>query len=1021
MHSIWVGIMLMILHISSHTQASVDDICKRTEKCNCINVISSGNLEFQCPPSSYADNKIIIHVYGPSKKMRIDCDHIRVFNQSILPEANFSLVKKLEFQECPLPENGFETVIKSFGLNNLEYLRFTEHALKKPLVSDDFKELNSLKSLELKKNNITVFDGRIFQNIPKLSDLMIDENKLVLDENIFEKATNLLILSINSNNIDHIPKKTFENLHKLEKLFLWQNSLKILEKGVFDSLINLKMLELSLNKIEILEDGIFDNSQNLLKLSLRRNNLGNISRRIFENCRSLELINIDENRNINFVDDVFSNFTHLKNVNSAYNELEVLSESLFWGSTNIERITLNNNRLKKLPIRIFQNLNNLRVLNLESNQLEKIDAQTFRDLENLEYLYLQHNQLKNIDEKLLLNMKNLKEINLSYNKIFRLPTQCLSRNKNLVKFSMSHNEFDFEEMKSFSSNTPFSSFSSTNLKEVDLSYNNITRYPYNLNGIATIEKIKLHHNMIGEITLDLLSTMNAKPVTIDLSFNNISLIEFMDLNQRARDFDHSRVDIEISNNPIFCDCNAFNLARYVQDKKHPFKDYLVLNYNEIECAGPRHLFKQSLEEVSLRELICNIDNNCTSNEFCNCLYQSSDKTLVVDCSGRSLRDVPELRDLSHYPEFNEIEVHLEYNLLERCPNEVDGYQNTSRWYLKGNAIRNITWIPETLKVLDLGENHLEGIDALTLKVLNESKLNNILLGNNPWRCDCGIKDFLIYLRDHIEQIDLSNITCNTTKNRLVDLSDRDLCPIEADIVLTITVFALFCLFIITSTLSLYFLYQKEILIWLYGRGYCLWLVKEDELDENKVYDAFISFSSKDEDFVIENIVSVLETGEEPYKLCIHFRDWIPGELIQTQIMNSVNNSRRTIVVLSANFLESVWGIIEFKTAHNEAMREGRARVIIIIYGDIDMEALDDDLKAYLKTNTYIMWGDSWFWDKLKYALPKRGGRKAISMKHANMMQYIEDKFKLIDKQTVDSVSTPVILTPKSLEENPLAR
>lgn len=259
-----------------------------------------------------------------------------------------------------------------------------------------------------------------------------------------------------------------------------------------------------------------------------------------------------------------------------------------------------------------------------------------------------------------------------------------------------------------------------------------------------------------------------------------------------------------------------------------------------------------------------------------------------------------------------------------------------------------------------------------------------------------------------------------TSNRLVDLSDKDICPSEADVLLSITVSVLFCLFIVTSCLSLYFLYQKEILIWLYGRGLCLWLVKEEELDKNKIYDAFVSFSNKDEDFVIESLVSVLESGQEPYKLCIHFRDWIPGELIQTQIMTSVRDSRRTIVILSANFLESIWGIVEFKTAHNEAMREGRARVIIIIYGDLDIEALDDDLKAYLKTNTYIKWGDPWFWDKLKYALPKRYGKQGISLKHANMMQYIEDKFKLMDKQTSHGVSTPVVLSPPDLDNNPLA-
>lgn len=76
--------------------------------------------------------------------------------------------------------------------------------------------------------------------------------------------------------------------------------------------------------------------------------------------------------------------------------------------------------------------------------------------------------------------------------------------------------------------------------------------------------------------------------------------------------------------------------------------------------------------------------------------------------------------------------------------------------------------------------------------------------------------------------------------------------------------------------------------------------------------------------------------------------------------------------MSPHFLESNWAQWEFRVAQSHAVIEKRSRIIVILYGDIgDIHKLEPNIRDYLRLNTYVEWGDTWFWNKLNYALKHR--------------------------------------------------
>ncbi|XP_026323127.1 protein toll-like [Hyposmocoma kahamanoa] len=442
----------------------------------------------------------------------------------------------------------------------------------------------------------------------------------------------------------------------------------------------------------------------------------------------------------------------------------------------------------------------------------------------------------------------------------------------------------------------------------------------------SLRDLYLYRNNISVLEVNQLPINKTGLMRVYLDGNPVRRVEF---DEKNYEFLKSRTNFTrlevIMNFTLDCDCHGAWFARAARD--------YVITAILAGCSDGTPLTIVPPERVECDKFSC---------EGCICRRLWKDNMTRANCTARGLLTLPRVPALK--------EINASNNLIETI------YAHD---------------LPQTLQSLDLRNNRLARLDEAVVVALFEIPNRGVQLSGNPIICDCENKPFLEALRDHRTQVDdYNNVTCAGDGKTMDEVDFDELCDAKK-ILLTVTLAVSGMLIGLAALVgALYCRYEKTIKIFLYARGICLFCMAEDELDAEREYDAFVSFAHEDEQFVMEELVVYLE---KEYKICVHYRDWIVGDMIPTQITRSVENSRRTIIVLSKKFVKSLWGLLEFKTAHFCALSEGRVRVIVLVIDDVtEDDTLDLQLRGYLLTNTYLKWGDPWFWDKLKYAMPRKG-------------------------------------------------
>ncbi|CAG2256222.1 unnamed protein product [Mytilus edulis] len=349
-----------------------------------------------------------------------------------------------------------------------------------------------------------------------------------------------------------------------------------------------------------------------------------------------------------------------------------------------------------------------------------------------------------------------------------------------------------------------------------------------------------------------------------------------------------------------------------------------------------------------------------------------------------------INDLLQNGIFNSLNViNLTNNNLARTPSSLftySMYETVDRLEqidLSMNKIEDISFIYIPIMFnshlnVDLSKNVIAEISNQDMKKLKALKRNTVNIRENPLICTCNQKSFYEFIaeindKNWRQYTYLKTMQCldQESKRNLKNISEYSyerMCKKTESLVgaregifernkYSILAFLLVLLAILVACLL--FKYKSRIAQ--------LYRVKTSIQchcpDNPKHYDAFISYSSSDERWVYDVLFKRLQSLLPDASLCLHHKDFIPGACIAENIINSVENSRFTLLVLSSNFIESEWCQLEFQKAFHQTLKH-RRHLLVLLIEDIDFNLLDYDLRFFLQTYTYLKYSDKMFWQKL---------------------------------------------------------
>ncbi|CAH1265223.1 TLR7 [Branchiostoma lanceolatum] len=740
---------------------------------------------------------------------------------------------------------------------------------------------------------------------------------------VFGNLTNFDTIQINSSDTVHFDIQMFQPLlSTLKHLYLQMNRITLhIQPELLASLTNLQTLEFpKWVPFSYISDVLPElNATQIQELAFATRGIDTITPDSLEAIKGLRDLKALSLRSVQAIRaNSFTAFSYLQRLRLSEGSLETLPDRAFSGLSSLTHLNMHDNHISTLPLGAFEGLSSLDHLDLSKNRLETSEAQL---PETLDYLDLSHNNLNN-----------------------DVSSWHLRRCSNPISFN-------FEGVKS--------------VRYLNMSYNklafvDIACYP------GSVVVLDLQHNgiyYVGGIDINPVFVINSLKY-LDLS-NNVIKNSWPDVRIPTTTLE----TLKMENNAIKS-VNWGHMGGLVRLKM------LTLSHNHISFIGRGDF--QFLVQLTHLDLSHNYINTIRSSAF-----RGLSRLQFLDLSNNQIQNITMMK-------FEHLGNLTYLNLA------------ANRIAVIGDAFQHLL----ALRNLNLSSNRLSVLNQTIVGPIVQ-RLENLDVADNPFLCDCNLLWFVEWAQDRYDRVvnwhnpyslPDRRYTCSRpaklSGQRLIDgMANREghnyrQEPAETRFFYTVCIHGFQPNRLLACVLASSGIFVAMMTIFLVDYKiarvrYYLWkLAKwrrpkigevENEDPPRYTHDAFIAYNNQDVRWVIKEAIENLEPD---YSLVIHDRDFAVGAPIVENIADAVENSRRTVCLITRNFLKSKWCEYEFQLAQYHMFEEGGGKRLILVF----LERIPDrmlkqfrHLNAVMARDTYLTWPDDGrerplFWGRLRDAL-----------------------------------------------------